>query len=69
MIDNGRLSKFTDKEKIYDLYPLRDVLDKTADGLNRFNMDEMADAGEAYGELLELIYKDLGILGKEHHLK
>ena len=32
-------------------------------------MEEMADAGEAYGELLEFIRKDLEVIGKESKLK
>jgi hypothetical protein len=32
-------------------------------------MEEMADAGEAFGELLELIRKDLCLIGKEDQLK
>lgn len=45
------------------------MLEKSSEGGNRFNMEEMADAGEAYGELLDLIYKDLCLLKKEPMLK
>jgi hypothetical protein len=68
IIDEAPMEKFIDKEKIYDLYPLRNVLDDTDHGNNRFNMEEMADAGEAFGELLDLIYKDLVMLHKESML-
>lgn len=69
ILDEADLSKFIVKDKEYDLYPLRNVLEDSDESRNRFNMEEMADAGEAYGELLELIRKDLSIVGKEDALK
>ena len=35
----------------------------------RFRMEEMADAGEAFGELLDLIFKDLRTTGQDDILK
>ena len=35
----------------------------------RFWMEEMADAGEAFGELLDLILKDLKTTGQDEALK
>jgi hypothetical protein len=58
LIDQSEIEKFTGhKHKIYDLYPLRNELETIDDGNNRFNMEQMADAGEAYGELLNIIFE------------
>lgn len=69
LLDEASIRKFIKESKYYDLYPLRNVLEESDDGYNRFNMNDMADAGEAYGELLELIRKDLSIKYKEKMLK
>ena len=59
IIDSADLSKFTDyKTKVYDLYPLREVFEQYDDGNNRFNLEQMADAGEAYDEILNIIFND-----------
>lgn len=68
IIDKAEMAKFISKPKVYDLYPLRNVLEDSNKGTNRFNMEEMADAGEAYGELLDLILKDLSLSRKEEFL-
>ena len=34
LIDKADLSKFTEKSKIYDLYPLRNVLEKSDEAKN-----------------------------------
>lgn len=58
LIHTSKMSKFTcEKTKVYDLYPLREKLENFDDGQNRFNMEQMADAGEAYGELLNIIFE------------
>lgn len=59
LIDSTDISMFTNRKKmkIYDLYPLRNELEKFDDGQNRFRMEQMADAGEVYGELLNIIFE------------
>lgn len=69
LIDKANISRFTDNNKVYDLYPLRNVLEESDEAKNRFKMEEMADAGEAYGELLDLILKDLSTTNQESHFK
>ena len=69
IVEKAKIEKFMREIKIYDLYPLRNVLEDSNQGTNRFNMEEMADAGEAYGELLDLILQDLAMLGKQQKLK
>ena len=69
IVEKAKIEKFMREIKIYDLYPLRNVLEDSNQGTNRFNMEEMADAGEAYGELLDLILQDLAMLGKQKKLK
>ena len=69
LIDTTQLSTFIAREKEYDLYPLRKLLQDSDDGYNRFNMDEMADAGEAYGEFLDIVRKDLRVTQQEKYLK
>jgi len=69
LIDTTELSQFIRKDKIYDLYPLRNLLEDSDNSKSRFNMEEMADAGEAFGELLEFIRKDLEVIGNESKLK
>ena len=59
LIDTTDISKFlTYKKKVYDLYPLRNELEKFDDGSGRFNVEQMADAGEAYSELLSIIFEN-----------
>ena len=69
IIDNEDISTFINKDKMYDLYPLRNVLELSDSAKNRFKVEEMADAGEAFGELLDLIYKDLEVTHEETILK
>ncbi len=69
IIDRTEVEKFIAKDKIYDLYPLRNLLEDSENNNNRFNMEEMADAGEAFGELLEFIRKDLAVTDQDEGLK
>ena len=69
LLVNEDISTFVNKDKMYDLYPLRNVLEKSDETKNRFKMEEMADAGEAFGELLDIIYKDLESTQEEILLK
>lgn len=59
LLDKAPIEKFISSVKWYDLYPLRNVLEESTEGTNRFTVEQMADAGEAFGELLDIIYKDL----------
>mmetsp|Transcript_16611 Transcript_16611/g.19213 ORF Transcript_16611/g.19213 Transcript_16611/m.19213 type:complete len:120 (+) Transcript_16611:87-446(+) len=59
LIDSTSLKYFTMSAKVYDLYHLRNLLQDSDESKNRFTMEEMADAGEAYGEILDMVFKDL----------